>query len=70
MPATHLTTVPPDTTAADDITHLVCCRDPDAAFCGTDVTDATWNTEGVTCVVCRDQLNQPCWLGHTCTFED
>ena len=57
--------------ADDDLVHLVCCIDGDRAFCGEDMTGASWivlGDDAVLCTTCQ-QLNQTyssCPLGKKC----
>lgn len=56
-----------DVDDGDDLCHVVCCHDPERAFCGAPITrDARWD-EAADCVVCLDLLpDLHCPLYGTC----
>lgn len=64
-PTTHTTHLEPG------IIHLVCCLNPDHAFCGTNRDGHPFTTRDATCVVCIDitDNNPGCPIGGTCPFD-
>lgn len=53
-----------------DINHIVCCKDENVAFCGEDMSDASWVVDGaaVFCLPCRevDRQSTECPFGRKC----
>ena len=39
-------------TYSTDLLHIVCEFDDNTAHCGEDVTDSSWEEEGLDCVMC------------------